>query len=70
MSYTKLARGAAFALVAAIAFTAAALPAAAATPVYTVSAAYRASTYYQNVCAVPLTGNGAFSRILANRIVS
>ena len=63
MQHTKLARGAAFALVAAIAFTAAALPAAAATPVYTVSAAYRASTYYQNVCAVPLTGDGAFDAV-------
>ena len=63
MSYTNLARGAACALLAAIALAAAALPAAATTPVYTVSAAYRASTYYQNVCAVPLTGNGAFDTV-------
>lgn len=63
MSHIKLARVAAFALIAATALAAAALPASAATPVYTVSAAYRASTYYQNVCCVPLTGDGAFDTI-------
>ncbi len=40
-----------------------AMPAAALTPSYTPSAAYRSSTYYENLKALPVTGDAAFDAV-------
>lgn len=63
MEHVRMTRGLLAACLAALLLVGSVLPTAAIEPTWTPSAAYRASTYYQNLRAIPETGDQAFDTV-------